>query len=111
MAITTIVRGTARRLGITRPLPRRELTRKQRIEREAQGLSQALLGIVGVGLRQPPVITERPTPMVVDRDFVERRCETCGFVADFHRWAVVPDKAHRCRRDDVVVIVVWPGGR
>lgn len=104
----TIVRGTARRLGITRPLPTRQMTAAEAQEQFAQRMSQSLIG-VSMFMRKPELVTEEPVPATVDGEYQRRTCESCGYWAETHRWVTLPRAQHYCRRDDVTVHVVWPG--
>lgn len=105
----TIVRGTARRLGITRPLPTRTLTRAEREQQQSQSLSQVLAS-AAMFIRRPDVVTEDPVPMTVDGEFLRQTCTSCGYWTEHHAWLVTPPaRQHYCRRDDVTMLVVWPG--
>jgi len=104
-----IVRGTARRLGITRPLPARELSTAEAQDQFARRMSQSLIG-VSMFMRKPEMVTEGPVATTVDGQFLRRTCEACGYWTEHHAWLVTPSaQQHYCRRDDVTVLVVWPG--
>ncbi|MEV6879125.1 hypothetical protein [Amycolatopsis sp. NPDC051128] len=107
----TIVRGTARRLGITRPIPTRDLTPAERREREGQALAQGMLA-VGALLRPLVLVVEQPpVEYSPDGQWRRRRCAECGFSDDTHCWVGLGSRGHLCRRDGATVMVLWSGDR
>jgi len=110
----TIVRGTARRLGITRPIPTRELARAEVRRREGHTLTQALLGaFAALRSSEPvagPVVERQKLEISPDGRWRRRCCPECGYFDDTYCWAPLVDRQHLCRRDDTVHLIIWPGG-
>lgn len=105
-----IVRGTARRLGITRPIPTRDLTPAERRERESQALAQGMLA-VGALLRPLVLVAEEAAvELSPDGRWRRRRCAVCSFSDDTHCWVALGSRGHLCRRDGATVMVLWSGG-